>query len=256
MDRMRGKVAIVTGAGKGIGAAIARLLATEGSKVLVAGRTEADVVAVARDIGPNAASCVLDVANRADWRVAIDQTTQLWGKLNVLVNNAGASEAGSVENTSEESWRRQMSTNLDGVYYGCAAALPLLKASNEPCSIVNIGSAFGLRPMGSHLAYCASKAGMTALTKSVALYCAARGYPIRANVIHPGGTETPMLERNFEASRMKRDEAYTVFARMHPMARYGKPEEVAQACLWLASEESSFTTGCDLTVDGGMSIRS
>jgi len=255
MTRMSGKVSLVTGAGKGIGQAIARLLASEGSKVVVAGRTEADVMAVAREIGSNAVGLVLEVGRRADWSAAIAKTAELWGGLNVLVNNAGTTESGSIENTSEDSWRRQMTTNLDSVYFACEAALPLMKATGAPGSIVNIGSAFAVRPLGSYLAYGASKAGMTTMTKSIALHCAAQGYPIRANVIHPGGTETPMLEKTFAETGIPRKQAYEAFARMHPMGRYGTPQEVARACLWLASDESSFTTGCELTVDGGMTIR-
>jgi NAD(P)-dependent dehydrogenase (short-subunit alcohol dehydrogenase family) len=255
MGRLSGKVALVTGAGKGIGESIARLLAAEGARVLVAGRTETDVMAVARDIGPSAAGFVLDVGRADDWQAAIGRTSQLWGKLNILVNNAGITLAGSVEDTSEDNWRRQMTINLDGVYYGCKAALPLMKASKEPGSIINIGSSFAVRPMGSYLAYCTSKSAVTTLTRTIALHCAAQGYPIRANVIHPGGTETPMLERTIAETGMPRDQVYPMFQRMHPLGRYGKPGEIAQACVWLASEDASFTTGSELMVDGGMSIR-
>jgi NAD(P)-dependent dehydrogenase (short-subunit alcohol dehydrogenase family) len=255
VGRLSGKVALVTGAGKGIGESIARLFATEGAHVLVAGRTERDVMAVARDIGPHAAGFMLDVGRPDDWHAAIGRTAELWGKLNVLVNNAGITDAGSIESTPEESWRRQMTINLDSVYFGCQTALPLMKASKEPGSIINIGSSFAVRPVGSYLAYCTSKAGVTTLTKSIALHCAAQGYLIRANVIHPGGTQTPMLERTFAETKMPRDQVYAMFRQMHPLGRYGKPEEIAQACVWLASEDSSFTTGSELMVDGGMSIR-
>jgi NAD(P)-dependent dehydrogenase (short-subunit alcohol dehydrogenase family) len=255
MGRLNGKVALVTGAGKGMGKSIARELAAEGAQVLVTGRTEADVMTVAGEIGSRAKGCVLDVTRRDDWHAAIDKVISLWGKLNVLVNNAGITEAGSIEDTTEESWRRQMAINLDSVYYGCQAALPSLKASREPASIVNIASTFAARPMGSYLAYCTSKGAVTTLTRTIALHCASQGLQIRANVIHPGGTETPMLERTFAETRMPRDQVYALFQKMHPLGRFGKPEEIARACVWLASDESSFTTGSELMVDGGMSIR-
>jgi NAD(P)-dependent dehydrogenase (short-subunit alcohol dehydrogenase family) len=212
-------------------------------------------MAVARDIGPRAAGFVLDVSRPNDWHAAVGRTAELWGKLNVLVNNAGTTDAGSIESTPEDSWRRQMTINLDSVYYGCKTALPLMKASKEPASIINIGSSFAVRPVGSYLAYCTSKAAVTTLTKTIALHCAAQGYPIRANVIHPGGTQTAMLERTFAETGLPREQVYTMFQKMHPLGRYGKPAEIAQACVWLASEESSFTTGGELMVDGGMSIR-
>ena len=176
-------------------------------------------------------------------------------RCNVLVNNAGITLSGSIEDTSEDNWRQQMTTNLDSVYYGCQEALPLMKAANEPGSIINIASSFAVRPTGSYLAYCTSKGAVTTMTKTIALHCAAKGYPIRANVIHPGGTETSMLDRTFAQSKLPRDQMYAMFEKLHPMGRYGKPDEVAQACLWLACEESSFTTGSEIMVDGGMSIR-
>ncbi len=255
MGVLAGKVALVTGAGKGMGEAIARLFAVEGARVVVAGRTEADVRRVAGEIGPAAIAVKLDVARRADWEDAIARTHGAFDALNVLVNCAGVSIAGSIEDASDENWRLHMATNLDGVFYGCKTALPLMKAKQEPGSIVNVSSAFAQRPMGAFAAYCASKAATTTLTKTIALHCAAQGYNIRANTVHPGGTETPMLERTFAESGLPRDQAYALFSKIHPMGRYGKPEEVAAACLWLASDASSFTTGAEINADGGCSIR-
>jgi len=255
MHSLAGKVALISGAGKGMGEAIARLFAQEGAKVALAGRTLIDVEKVATSIGEKAMAIPLNVADAANWKQAIEAVAHKWGKLNILVNCAGVSEAASIEDATEEHWRRHMMTNLDGVFFGCQAALPLLKASGESASIVNIGSAFSLRPMGAFAAYATSKAAVIALTKTIALHCASQGYKIRANVVHPGGTETPMLEQALANTGMPRQDAYDYFVKIHPMGRLAKPEEVAQAVLWFASDASSFTTGSEISVDGGSAIR-
>jgi 3alpha(or 20beta)-hydroxysteroid dehydrogenase len=255
MGVLEGKVALITGAGKGMGEAIARLFAKEGARVAVGARTVKDVERVAAVIGPQAMAVRLDVAQRAEWEAAVAAVVKTWGKLTTLVNCAGLSEAASIEDASEENWRSQFSVNVDGVFYGCQTALPFLKEAGEPATIVNIGSAFALRPMGAFAAYSASKAAMIVLTKTIALHCAAKGYNIRANLVHPGGTETPMLEQALANTGMPRQDAYTYFAGIHPMGRLGKPEEVARAALWFASDASSFTTGSEVSVDGGSAIR-
>lgn len=255
MGVLTGKVAFITGAGKGMGAVIARLFAEEGARVLLAGRTLGPIERLASEIGGDAMAVGLDVVDRAGWGKAMDAVAAKWGKLNILVNCAGVSQAASIEDATEENWRQHMAINLDGVFYGCQAALPLLKASGEPGSIVNIGSAFALRPMGGFAAYSTSKAALITMTRTIALHCAAKGYNIRANMVHPGGTETEMFEQALLDTGLPRQQAYDLFAKIHPMGRMGKPEEVARAALWLASEASSFTTGAGISVDGGSSIR-
>jgi NAD(P)-dependent dehydrogenase (short-subunit alcohol dehydrogenase family) len=255
MGVLAGKVALVTGAGKGMGAVIARLFAREGARVALAARTLGDVEKVAGEIGDQALAVRLDVARREDWAAAIAAVEERWGKLNILVNCAGVSQAASIEDADEDNWRKHIATNLDGVFYGCQAALPLMKASGEAGSIVNIGSAFALRPMGAFAAYSSTKAAVITLTKTIALHCATQGYNIRANMVHPGGTETAMLEQALADTGLPRQDAYDYFAKIHPMGRLGKPEEVAQAVLWLASDASSFTTGAEISVDGGSAIR-
>lgn len=255
MGKLTGRVALVTGGGKGMGRAVASLFAEEGAKVAVTGRTEADVMTVAGDIGANAMGLRLDVTSRADWQLAIAKVEHSWGKLNILANVAGISEAGSIEDATDDHWRRHMAVNLDAVFYGCQMALPLMKASGESCSIVNVCSTFAQRPVPGFLAYCTSKAAMATMTRTLALELADKGYPIRANTVHPGGTETDMLERSLADTGMPRDEAYKMFLGIHPMGRMGRPEEVAKACLWLASEDSSFTTGTEVNVDGGSFVR-
>jgi NAD(P)-dependent dehydrogenase (short-subunit alcohol dehydrogenase family) len=252
---MTGKIALVAGGSKGMGEAIARRFAAEGARVFLTGRSEHDARTVAASIGPSATGLALEVTDRAGWEVVIALIAGQAGRLDVLVNSAGVSIGGSIEDTKDANWRVHMATNLDGVYYGCQAALPLMKGSGAPSSIINISSAVTSRPMSSLMAYGASKAAMTSMTKSIALHCALNGYAIRANTIHPGGIETPMFEAALADTGLPRQQAYDMWSKTHPMGRIGKPEEVAQAALWLATDASSFTTGAEIAVDGGAAIR-
>jgi NAD(P)-dependent dehydrogenase (short-subunit alcohol dehydrogenase family) len=256
MGLLTGKVALVTGGGRGIGRAIADLFSSEGATVVVAGRTVGELERAAAEIGGDSFTLRLDVTSAADWGTAVAELGRVCGKLDVLVNNAGFSEATGLENASDEHWRRHMAVNLDGVFYGCRAALPLMLKTNGPVSVINVSSTFGQRPVPQFAAYCASKAGMTMLTKVLALEFASKGYPIRVNTVHPGGTETEMVIRAYEQMGMSTEQREAFARAMHPMGRLARPEEVAKACLWLASEASSFTTGIELNVDGGSLIRS
>ena len=155
-----------------------------------------------------------------------------------------------------DTWERTIDINLNGPYYGMRAALPAMEASGEPGAIVKIGSMIAIRAAAFVAAYSASKAGLLGLTRSVALDCAERGVPIRANMVHPGAIRTPMYNRYKYSGADEPENIERDFAATHPMNRIGEPEEVARAVVWLASDEASFTTGCDITVDGGGSIRS
>ena len=255
MDALKGKVALVTGAGKGMGKAISHLFAREGARVAIAARRIEDARRIAAEIGDTALPVVLDVTDRSAWDRAVAAVDARWGRLDVLVNCAGISESASTEAVTEEAWHRHMSTNLDGPFHGCRACLPLMKRSGEPGSIINVSSLFGQRPTPGFAAYCTSKAALTFFTKVFALECAAAKLSIRVNTVHPGGTETDMLEQALSETGLPRQQAYDYFVRIHPMGRLGKPEEVAAACLWLASDASSFTTGTEVNVDGGALIR-
>lgn len=255
MGILSGKVALITGAAKGLGKAIAITFAREGGCVVIAARSIEQARRVADEIGAAAMPVVLDVADRAAWDSVVAEIKARWGRLDTLVNCAGISEAATTEDVSDDAWRRHMSTNLDGAFHGYRASLPLMRHSGQPCSIINISSLFAQRPTAGFSAYSTSKAALTALTKVLALECAAAGLPIRVNSVHPGGIETEMLENTLAETGLPREEAYARFARIHPMGRMGKPEEVAAACLWLASEASSFTTGMEVNVDGGALIR-
>ncbi|PZN96809.1 MAG: hypothetical protein DCF31_03210 [Alphaproteobacteria bacterium] len=254
--RLAGKVALISGGAEGLGAATARAFVREGARVMLGDIQLDKAKALARELGEAADAILLDVTLPDSWETAVEATLRSFGKLNILVNNAGISEPGTVSEVAKEAWARTMRINLDGVFHGTQAALPAMVAAGESGSIVNLSSMLALRPGAIFAAYCASKAAVAMLTKCTALECAAKAWPIRANSVHPGAIETPMLERYLAMNpEMSREQAYAGFAASHPMGRCGKPEEIAAACLFLASDEASFTTGTELTVDGGGFIR-
>ena len=252
---MDGKVALITGGAEGIGAAIGRLIVADGGSVMLADVQVEKAHAMAAELGDRAAAVELDVRDLDQWNRAVAATLERFGKLNVLCNVAGISEPGNVVDVSLDSWQRTIDINLGGTFNGCRAALPAMEANGEKGAIVNIGSMLALRPGAIFASYCASKAGVTALTRTIALDCAKRGVPIRANTVHPGAIRTPMYNRYKHAGPANPEDIETAFAATHPMNRIGEAEEVARAVVFLASEDASFTTGVDLTVDGGGSIR-
>jgi 3alpha(or 20beta)-hydroxysteroid dehydrogenase len=255
MGRMESKVALITGGAEGIGAAIGKLIIAEGGSVMLADIQIEKARALAAELGARAQAVELNVCDLAQWNRAVDATVAHFGKLNILCNVAGISEPGNVVDVDLDSWRRTIDINLNGTFYGCRSALPVMEKSGEKGAIVNIGSMLALRPAATFASYAASKAAIQALTRTIALDCAQRGVPIRANLVHPGAIRTPMYERYQNAGPATPEEVETAFAATHPMNRIGEPEEVARAVVFLASDEASFTTGVDLTVDGGGSIR-
>lgn len=256
MGKMDNKVALVTGGAEGIGATVGRLIVAEGGKVMLCDVQIDKAKAVAEELGENAAAFELDVRDLDQWNAAVKATTDTFGKITTLCNIAGISEPGNVVDVDLDSWQRTIDINLIGPFYGCRAALPSIEASGEPGSIVNIGSMIAIRPAAFVAAYSASKAGLVGLTRSIALDCAERGVPVRANMVHPGAIRTPMYDRYKYSGMDTPENIETNFAATHPMNRIGEPDEVAKAVVFLASDEASFTTGVDMTVDGGGSIRS
>lgn len=256
MGRMDGKVALISGGAEGIGATVGGMIVAEGGSVMLGDVQFDKARATAAALGERAAAVQLDVRDLAQWDAAVTATVERFGKLNVLCNIAGISEPGNVIGVSLDSWTRTIDINLIGTFNGCRAALPAMEASGEKGAIVNIGSMLALRPGAIFAAYCASKAGVTALTKTIALDCAARGVPIRANTVHPGAIRTPMYERYRDSGPAGPEATEAAFAATHPMGRIGEPDEVARAVLFLASDDASFTSGADLPVDGAGSIRS
>ena len=251
MDRVKGKVAIITGGASGIGKATASLLAKEGARVVVADINEADGKKVAEEIGREGGKAIFvkhDVTSEKDWSEVIEKTLAEFGKLDILVNNAGVIFARKIEDTSLEKWRWLMSVNLDGVFLGTKYAIRAMKGSGGG-SIINLSSLAGIvGTIDDTSAYCASKGAVRLFTKAAALECSKAGhnYNIRVNSVHPGVTETPLAEP------MLKDEALrkSIEGR-HPIGYLGKPIDIAYAILYLASDESKFATGAELVVDGG-----
>ncbi|HEU4370940.1 MAG TPA: glucose 1-dehydrogenase [Methylomirabilota bacterium] len=245
--RLAGKVALISGGARGMGAAEARLFAREGARVVLGDVLQAEGRAVESDVaakGGDALFVPLDVTREADWERAVALTEQRFGKLDVLVNNAGVGAAGRVEDTTVEAWDRVMEINAKGVFLGTRAAIPAMRRAGGG-SIVNISSQLGLVGMDdSSPQYTASKGAVRLLTKTTALQYARDR--IRANSVHPGPIVTPMTER-----RRADPAAYQRMLSRIPLGRYGEPEEVAYAVLYLASDESAFVTGSELVIDGG-----
>lgn len=254
--RMAGKVALISGGAEGIGGTVARLFIAEGGSVMLGDLQLDKAKSLAVELGPNADAVTLDVRDLGQWEAAVAATVARFGKLTTLCNIAGISEPGNTVDVDLDSWERHIAINLTGSFYGCRAAIPALAAAGEAATIVNIGSMLAHRAAGGMAAYCASKAGVTHLTKSVALDCAERGLNIRANTVHPGAIRTPMYNRYLNAGGATPEQIEQVMAAAHPMGRVGEPDEVARAILFLSCEDSSFTSGTDLNVDGASAIRS
>ena len=254
MDRVRNKVALVTGCAGGLGRAESLLLASEGATVVVTDIDERPVEILAEEIrgqGGKSIHAKLDVTSEAEWTAVIGKILEECGKLDILVNNAGVILYKKIEDTSLAEWRWLMSVNLDGVFLGTKCAIKAMKA-NGSGSIINISSVAGLIGNPDAAAYHASKGGVRSLTKAAAIECskAGYGYGIRVNSIYPGVIDTSM------ADDLKKDEAkYRTALSWHAMGRFGEPEDVAYGVLYLASDESKFLTGSELVIDGGWTAR-
>lgn len=256
MGRMTGKVALVSGGAEGIGGVVARLIVAEGGSVMLGDIQLDKAKALATELGPDADAVALDVRDLQAWEAAVAAALARFGKLTTLCNIAGISEPGNTVDVDLDSWHRHIDINLNGTFYGCRAAIPALAASGEPATIVNVGSMLAHRANATMAAYCASKAGVTHLTRTVALDCAERGLNIRANTVHPGAIRTPMYDRYLNAGGATPEQIEVAMASAHPMGRVGTAEEVAQAIIFLSCDESTFTSGTDLNVDGASAIRS
>ncbi|MBJ7412274.1 MAG: glucose 1-dehydrogenase [Phenylobacterium sp.] len=253
--RVAGKKAFITGGAQGLGAAFARKLASEGAKVSVADINAEGAKAVAAAIDAEfgagtAFAFPLDVTKEEQWIFALEEADEAMGGISVLVNNAGISRGGNIEELSYEDWKLVMSVNVDSVFLGTKHALKYLR-QNQPGSIINISSIAGVIAGHNTPVYNASKAAVWLLSKGIGLHCAKQGLNVRSNSIHPTFIDTPILDPLRQ--RFGKEEAEAKLARQVPLGRIGQPEDIANAVLYLASDESSFMTGAELRLDGGIS---
>jgi NAD(P)-dependent dehydrogenase (short-subunit alcohol dehydrogenase family) len=254
VTRLAGKVAIVTGGGSGIGRAVALAFAREGARVTVTGRRQeklAETLQEMRAQGGEGLAVVCDVSKAADTQRAAEQTEMAFGRTDVLVNNAGALSVSTIETIYEEDWDRVIATNLKGPFLMSRAVLPQMKRAGGG-TIINIGSILGLYAMKDRAAYCASKGGVTMLTKAMAVDHAKD--KIRVNCICPSIVETDLVKGLFSETEEGRRVRDTRLANI-PFGRFGKPSDVAELAVYLASDESSWMTGTALPLDGGLSAQ-
>lgn len=259
MKRLENKVALITGATKGIGKETAELFATEGAKVILCGRNEKEGARAAEAINRQwqhaAAFCPLDVTDRSSWENAIKFAKQTFGELNIVINNAGISFRETLSEITDETWNQTLATNQTGVYYGMQLGIAAIAENGKPGAIVSTASVDGIVGDSNFFAYCATKAAVQSMTRCAALYCGENGLNIRVNAVAPGYILTPMAEEDARQNGQTLEEYCREFVSHHPIGRMGKPREIAEAYLYLASDAASFTTGTTLVVDGGYTAK-
>ncbi len=245
--RLVNKVALISGGARGMGAVEAQLFASEGAKVVIGDVLEDEGRQTEAAVNESGGECVfvrLDVTSEADWAAAVASAVSRFGRLDVLVNNAGVSSTGGIEDITVENWDRTLDINAKGVFLGTKAAIPEMRKAGGG-SIINISSGAGIAPTpGTSGAYAASKGAVRIFSKSTAVQYAKEN--IRCNSVHPGPIETPMLR----GARSETSQLDDMIERV-PLGRIGRPEEIAYGVLYLASDESSFVTGSELVIDGG-----
>ena len=254
MGRVDNKIALITGAAQGLGAATARLFAREGASVVLSDVNLAGAERQAQEINAwragSAIAIAHDVSEESAWRGVLEQVERRLGALHVLVNNAGIGSVGNIEQESYDNWKRVHAIDLDSVFLGCKLAIPLI-ARSKGGSIINVSSISGIIAGHNLAAYNSAKAAVRHLSKSIALHCARAGNGIRCNSVHPAFVDTPILDDM--ATGGDRDDMLARLARQIPLGRVGTPDDVAYAILYLASEESAFVTGAEIKIDGGIS---
>ena len=256
MARLQNRVALVTGAASGIGRAIAQTLAREGARVIATDVNDAGGTDVVRGIVANGGRARFlrhDVASEDTWQAIISDIAGNEKTLQILVNNAGIAWAGSILDMTLTDWRRQQSINLEGVFLGMKHAIPLMRDTGGG-SIVNISSVAGLRGAARLAGYCATKGGVRLLTKAVAMEAQQNDWQIRVNSVHPGVIDTPIWQTVTPAAFSPGANAIdpqVLAAAMMPTRKAGRPEDIANGVLFLASDESSYRTGAELVIDSG-----
>ena len=249
--RLEGRIALVTGAAKGIGKASASALAAEGAAVALADIDREGGEALAAELAEAGAETMfvaLDVTSEADWEAAIPAILDRFGGLDVLVNNAGVGIVEPLLDVTLESWRKSMAVNVDGVFLGTRHAMAAMRAGG---SIVNISSILGFTSIPGLSAYSATKGAVRLFSKGAALDGAKDPRHIRVNSIHPGYIHTEMMEATCYRDYGSLEAGLAELAKQHPIGRVGKPEDIANGVVFLASAESSFVTGTELVIDGG-----
>ena len=247
-ERLKNKVGLITGAAQGLGKEMAKIMISHGATMVITDINEKSLVETAEEL-----SCkhmVMDVTKEDQWKNVISNIEKDIGSLNILVNNAGIGGGGDVESTDLESWHLVHSVNLDSVFLGCKFSLPLMRKSGNG-SIINISSMSGIVASHNMSAYNSSKAAVRHLSKSIALHCAKSTNLVRCNSIHPVFTRTAMVQSMIDAAPERNIEEKLV--QQIPLRKLAEPIDIANAALFLASDESSFITGTELVVDGGLS---
>lgn len=250
MRRLEGKIALVTGAGSGLGAAAARRLHAEGAFVWITDRVVEGGEALAKELGERAVFRVLDVTKEPAWIEIMAAIVGTHEKLDILVNNAGVGVVADIENTTLEQWRFVHAVNTEGTFLGCKHGIRVMKDRGGG-SIINISSVAGMVGDPKLVAYCSSKGAVRTMTKAVAVHCAAQKYGIRVNSIHPAFIDTPMVDA-MVTNAADQEKARARLTRAIPLGRIGEPGDVAAAVAYLASDDSKFVTGSEMVIDGGL----
>ena len=249
MSRFEGKFAVISGGASGMGAATAKRFVEEGGSVITLDINKELGNKISEEIGESCEFFQADVSKAEDWKRLEEHLGSRFNEITSVINAAGISEPGTIEDETIEHWERVHAINGTSVFLGCQFAVKAMKERKG--SIVNFASSLATRPKPFVISYNYSKAGVLVLTRTVALHCAEMGYDIRCNAVQPGAINTPMMQRYVEAAEDP-DQQLSEFAASHPMNRVGEPDEVVSAVLFLASDDSSFTTGDSISVDGGV----
>lgn len=255
MSKLKGKAAIVTGAARGIGAACAEALAREGASVMLTDVLDAEVRETAKALqgqGFTTAAMTHDVTNGKHWEAVMDATQQAFGRIDILVNNAGITSPATIEQCTVEQFRAVLEVNLVGTFLGMQSAIKRMKSTGGG-AIVNIASNSTRAVVPMTTAYSPSKAGVANLTKVAALHCAAEGYNIRVNSVHPGPTETPMMTGGGAMRAVDIPEVRRLIEGI-PLRRMAQPREIGEVVAFLASDSASYVTGEELFVDAGVTV--
>lgn len=256
MDRLKGKVAIITGSSSGIGEVTAKRFAEEGASVVIncnkdVKNGERVAAEINKDYPGKAIFVQADITKEEDWKDCIAKTKEAFGKLNILINNAGISYREDVLATTLESWNDTLAVNQTGVFLGMKYCIEAMKENGEPCAIASSASIDGIMGNSQFISYCSTKAAVQAMTRCAALYCCENKLDIRVNAVAPGYVLTPMAYEDAKQNGQTIEEYCADSAALHPIGRLAQPVEIANAYLFLVSDESSFITGTTLTVDGG-----